>query len=163
MSLSRNVPNFLFPYARPELALCVDVHLKVFLLNYLVSAVYRASLYTRLEAKKMKFRGDESKTQSDLDSSEDCRSKQVTKKRKYECSELLKESLWLWDLAALFCPWAYDQRQILTRQCRILNNILALKTYFWPPSSGLLRLNFSHAIFWYDERTQTVEIGSWFT
>ena len=79
MSLSRNVPNFLFPYARPELALCVDVHLKVFLLKYLVSAVYRASLYIRLEAKKMKFRGDESKTQSDPDSSEDCRSKQVTK------------------------------------------------------------------------------------
>ena len=44
-------------------------------------------------------------------------------------TELLKESLWLWDLAALFCPWVYDQRQILTRQCRILNNILALKTY----------------------------------
>lgn len=77
--LVENVPNFLFPYARPELALCVDVHLKVFLLKYLVSAVYRASLYTRLEAKKMKFRGDESKTQSDPDSSEDCRSKQVTK------------------------------------------------------------------------------------
>ena len=72
--LVENVPNFLFPYARPELA-----HLKVFLLKYLVSAVYRASLYTRLEAKKIKFRGDESKTQSDPDSSEDCRSKQVTK------------------------------------------------------------------------------------
>ncbi|XP_058959048.1 UPF0547 protein C16orf87 homolog [Pocillopora verrucosa] len=45
-------------------------------------SVYRASLYTRLEAKKMKFRGDESKTQSDPDSSEDCRSKQVALKTK---------------------------------------------------------------------------------
>ncbi|KAL9984912.1 hypothetical protein ACROYT_G007257 [Oculina patagonica] len=43
---------------------------------------YRANLYTRLEAKRLKLAQDENKTQSDTDSNDDDREKQVVLKPK---------------------------------------------------------------------------------